>query len=153
MPIPFFPDTIPEKIFKGRGAGSNVDSRFLPLQTVSVCDDWYADEVPARLATEVFADRTQKLITRNSSPDIGFSQSINPYKGCEHGCVYCFAKPTHAYLDLSPGLDFESRIFYKTDVRKRLLAELGHRRYVCSPMAMGTNTDPYQPLEREHIGQ
>ena len=127
----------------------NVDSRFLPLQTVATADGWYAQEVPTRLATEVLPDRTARLITQNNSPDIGFEQSINPYKGCEHGCIYCYARPTHAYLDLSPGLDFETRLFYKTGVRERLHEELGHTRYVCRPLAMGTNTDPYQPLERE----
>ena len=128
---------------------SNTDSRFLPLQTMAVADGWYTQDVPTRLATEVLPDRTVRLITTNNSPDIGFEQSINPYKGCEHGCVYCFARPTHAYLDLSPGLDFETKLFYKTGVREHLQAELGHRRYTCRPIAIGTNTDPYQPLERE----
>ena len=100
--------------------------------------------------TQFFADRTKRLITTNSSPDISFNQSINAYKGCEHGCVYCFARPTHAYLDLSPGLDFESKIFYKTNVRECLLRELGAVGYQCSPIAMGTNTDPYQPGEKNY---
>ena len=107
----------------------NAAGRFLPLQTIAVADGWYIQEVPTRLATEVLPDRTVRLLTKNNSPDIGFEQSINPYKGCEHGCVYCFARPTHAYLDLSPGLDFETRLFYKTDVCEHLREELGHRRY------------------------
>jgi DNA repair photolyase len=145
----YLPELIVEKPLKGRGAASNPDSRFVSIQTLSVEDDWYALETPTRLATQVLADRTQRLITRNQSPDIGFSQSINPYKGCEHGCVYCFARPTHAYLDLSPGLDFETKLFFKSDVRKHLRDELAAPKYVCSPMAIGTNTDPYQPLEKE----
>ncbi|XOV83254.1 MAG: PA0069 family radical SAM protein [bacterium] len=139
----------PDAPIKGRGAVSNADSRFLTLQKSPTDDGWYTEEVPTRLATQVLPDRTVRLITTNRSPDIGFSQSINPYKGCEHGCIYCFARPTHAYLDLSPGLDFESRLFYKTGVQERLQAELGHAGYVCQPIAIGTNTDPYQPLERE----
>jgi DNA repair photolyase len=102
----------------------------------------------ARRSTQLFPDRTRRLITRNESPDITFDRSINAYKGCEHGCVYCFARPTHAYLDLSPGIDFETRIFYKTGVREALLEELGKPGYQCRPIAMGTNTDPYQPAER-----
>jgi DNA repair photolyase len=89
-----------------------------------------------------------KIITRNKSPDVPFDRSINAYKGCEHGCVYCFARPTHAYLDLSPGLDFETKIFYKTNVREHLIDELARPRYRCATIAMGTNTDPYQPVER-----
>ncbi|MFT7654335.1 MAG: DNA repair photolyase, partial [Candidatus Azotimanducaceae bacterium] len=93
-------------------------------------------------------DRTKTLITKNKSPDIPFDQSINPYKGCEHGCIYCFARPTHAYLDLSPGLDFETKIFRKTEPRHHLMNELAKPSYVCSVIAMGTNTDPYQPFEK-----
>ena len=100
--------------------------------------------------TRLYPDRTVSLITRNRSPDISFDRSINPFKGCEHGCIYCFARPTHAYLDLSPGLDFESKIFYKTHARERLLAELAKPGYRCATIAMGTNTDPYQPAERRY---
>ena len=93
--------------------------------------------------------RARTIIARNASPDIPFTQSINPYQGCEHGCIYCYARPTHAYLDLSPGLDFETKLFAKPDAAALLRAELGKRGYVCDPIALGTNTDPYQPIERE----
>jgi DNA repair photolyase len=114
-------------------------------------DGWGQDpsEDALRLETTVLPDRTKQLITRNQSPDVPFDHSINPYKGCEHGCIYCFARPTHAYLDLSPGLDFETRLFFKTGVRARLTDELCRRGYVPTPLALGTNTDPYQPVERE----
>lgn len=136
---------------KGRGANGNPASRFLARHSEAEADGWAADEAegdPVQLGTRLFPDRTRQLITRNDSPDIPFDRSINPYKGCEHGCVYCFARPTHAYLDLSPGLDFETRIFYKTGVREALLHELAKPGYQCRPIAMGTNTDPYQPAER-----
>ena len=136
-------------IHKGRGSGSNQQSRYLSLHTQAVDDGWYVAEEYTRVATQVFADRTKRIITRNNSPDVKFSQSINPYKGCEHGCIYCFARPTHAYLDLSPGLDFETKLFFKTNVRERLLDELGKASYACSTLAIGTNTDPYQPLEKD----
>ena len=139
---------------KGRGAGSNRESRFLDHVVELDGDGWSpadgdAGEGPTRLKTRLYNDRTRRLITTNQSPDIPFDQSINPYKGCEHGCVYCFARPTHAFLDLSPGLDFESKIFCKTNPREHLLAELSKPRYRCRVIAMGTNTDPYQPAERE----
>jgi len=138
------------EVHKGRGAVSNAASRFLPTRSLPVADGWALEQEPApRPGTALLPDRTVKLITRNRSPDIPFDRSINAFKGCEHGCVYCFARPTHAYLDLSPGLDFETRIFYKTDVRKHLEDELGRRGYECQPIAMGTNTDPYQPAEKE----
>ena len=136
-------------VHKGRGATINPESRYLPTTSESVDDGWGLDQGPeSNPATEFFPDRTVRLITRNRSPDVPFDRSINAYKGCEHGCVYCFARPTHAYLDLSPGLDFETRIFYKTGVRERLVEELGHRSYECRTIAMGTNTDPYQPVEK-----
>ncbi len=140
---------------KGRGANSNPASRYLAVHSVTESDGWEATaaELAAgantAIATELYPDRTRTLITRNRSPDIPFDRSINPYKGCEHGCVYCFARPTHAYLDLSPGIDFETRIFYKTGVREALIAELSRPGYECATIAMGTNTDPYQPAERE----
>jgi len=137
-------------VHKGRGAVSNGESRFLPTRSTREADGWSPDpEPPPRPETRLHPDRTVRLITRNRSPDIPFDRSINPFKGCEHGCVYCFARPTHAYLDLSPGLDFETRLFYKTDVRKHLEKELGMRSYECRPIALGTNTDPYQPAEKE----
>lgn len=144
-----------EKIVrKGRGSVSNTQSRFIARQVEAVDDGWaHASDTDLEsplpvLDTQVFEDRTKRLITTNSSPDIPFDQSINPYKGCEHGCIYCFARPTHAYLDLSPGIDFETKIFVKTNVEELLRRELGKPGYQCSPIAMGTNTDPYQPLER-----
>lgn len=137
---------------KGRGSVSNEESRFLPTKTVAVDDGWNqpGEQLPTspNPATQLYVDRTKRLITRNKSPDIPFDQSINPYKGCEHGCIYCYARPTHAYLDLSPGLDFETKIFRKSDPRLHLEEELAKSNYVCSVIAMGTNTDPYQPLER-----
>ena len=135
---------------KGRGAVSNTGSRYLPTRSERVDDGWGLDpeDGAARITTVALPDRTKTLLTRNTSPDIPFDHSINPYKGCEHGCVYCFARPTHAFLDLSPGLDFETRLFYKTDVREHLHKELCRRGYVPTPIALGTNTDPYQPLER-----
>jgi DNA repair photolyase len=112
-------------------------------------DGWTPqDEAPPPLVTQVTPEITRHIVTRNSSPDVGFSQSINPYKGCEHGCVYCFARPTHAYLGLSPGLDFESRIFSKPQAAERLRQELARAGYRCDVIAVGANTDPYQPVER-----
>jgi DNA repair photolyase len=144
-------------VYKGRGATANPPSRFLARLSETVDDGWTRpvdgddDEWGSARPgpdTQLQPDRTVTLITRNQSPDVPFDRSINPYKGCEHGCVYCFARPTHAYLDLSPGLDFETRIFYKTGVRERLEAELAKPGYRCAVLAMGTNTDPYQPAER-----
>ena len=136
-------------VYKGRGATINPASRYLPTTSEAVDDGWDLDDEPEPdPATEFHPDRTVRLIARNRSPDIPFDRSINAYKGCEHGCVYCYARPTHAYLDLSPGLDFETRIFYKTGVRERLLEELGRPGYECNTIAMGTNTDPYQPVEK-----
>ncbi|MEZ5560836.1 MAG: PA0069 family radical SAM protein [Pseudomonadales bacterium] len=137
---------------KGRGTSSNPASRYLARQSAAVDDGWAGveDDAPVpSVATQLFPDRTRTLLTTNRSPDIPFDRSINPYKGCEHGCVYCFARPTHAYLDLSPGVDFETRIFFKTGVRERLLDELGRPSYQPRTIAMGTNTDPYQPAEKQ----
>ena len=140
---------------KGRGATENPESRYLRLHSEEVDDGWQVagsttlENPRTKTPTQLFPDRTITLITRNQSPDIPFDRSINPYKGCEHGCVYCFARPTHAYLDLSPGLDFETKIFFKTNVRERLVDELGKPGYVCQTLAMGTNTDPYQPAEKQ----
>ncbi len=134
---------------KGQGAQSNAESRFLPLRTEAVDDGWSIQEQAQAVAVELLPDRTVSLLTRNQSPDIPFDRSINPYKGCEHGCIYCFARPTHAYLDLSPGVDFERKIFYKTDVQVHLRQLFAKPDYRCAPIAMGTNTDPYQPVERQ----
>jgi DNA repair photolyase len=135
---------------KGRGAASNPEGRFEPLRRERVDDGWALEPDPEpNPQTVLLPDATRTIITRNQSPDVGFDHSINPYKGCEHGCVYCFARPTHAYLDLSPGIDFETRIFYKTGVVERLREEFGSPSYRCAVLAMGTNTDPYQPAEKK----
>ena len=135
---------------KGRGAVTNATGRYEPERRVAFDDGWgTADEEPPRLDTTYTRDATRSIIARNDSPDIPFDRSINPYRGCEHGCVYCFARPTHAYLGLSPGLDFESRIFVKPEAPELLRAELAKPSYACAPMALGTNTDPYQPIERK----
>src|SRR6188472_4443368 len=133
---------------RGRGAQSNASGRYEPLARVAFYDGWRTlDELPP-FKTTVTVDSTRKIITRNDSPDIGFDRSINPYRGCEHGCIYCYARPSHAYLGLSPGLDFETRIFYKPRAAALLAAELRKKGYKCRPVALGSNTDPYQPAER-----
>jgi DNA repair photolyase len=135
---------------KGRGAVTNQTGRFEPETRAAVDDDWPGDgEPPPPLRTTLSVDTARRVITYNNSPDIPFDRSINPYRGCEHGCVYCFARPTHAYYGLSPGLDFESRLFYKPDAATLLRRELREPGYRPAPIAMGTNTDPYQPVERE----
>jgi len=137
-----------------RGATVNRESSRFNLPGRETDGDWLDDremleEAPAPLRTTVTVETPRTIITRNTSPDIGFDRSINPYRGCEHGCIYCFARPTHAFHDLSPGLDFESRLFTKPDAPALLRAELSHRGYVVRPIAFGTNTDPYQPIESE----
>lgn len=135
---------------RGRGAVSNPDGRFEPYQHVPFDDGWQGlDWEPTPISTTVTPEKTRTLITRNDSPDVPFDLSINPYKGCEHGCIYCFARPTHAYLGLSPGLDFESRIFSKPDAASRLREQLAKPKYKPQVIAIGANTDPYQPAERE----
>src|SRR5882672_1498364 len=132
---------------RGRGAQSNDSGRFEAEARVAFDDGWQSlDDLPV-FKTTVGLDTSRKVITRNDSPDIGFDRSINPYRGCEHGCVYCFARPTHAFLGLSPGLDFESKLFAKPDAPALLERELRRRGYVPRVIAMGTNTDPYQPIE------
>src|SRR5919112_625803 len=133
---------------RGRGAHSNASGRFEAEARVAFDDGWQSlDELPS-FKTTVAVDTARKVITRNDSPDIGFDRSINPYRGCEHGCIYCYAGPSHAYLGLSPGLDFETRIFYKPRAAELLTAELRKKGYKCRPIALGSNTDPYQPAER-----
>ena len=134
--------------FKGRGAASNPAVRFEATTREATHDGWYEDEIVEHLTETVLPDRARSVITTNDSPDVGFDQSINPYRGCSHGCVYCFARPTHAYLGLSPGLDFETKLFYKADAVKILEGELAKPKYVCKPIALGINTDGYQPLEK-----
>ena len=134
---------------KGRGAASNASGRFEAEERAAFDDGWgSADDEPVPLATTLSVDATRTIIARNDSPDIGFDRSINPYRGCEHGCIYCYARPSHAYLGLSPGLDFESRLFYKPQAASLLAAELRKKGYACRPLALGSNTDPYQPVER-----
>src|ERR1700736_4477535 len=135
---------------RGRGSLSNATGRYEPLARVAFADGWQRCEDLPPFKTTVTIDTTRKIITRNDSPDISFDRSINPYRGCEHGCIYCFARPTHAYLGLSPGLDFESKLFAKPDAAKLLERELSAPNYVPRTIAIGTNTDPYQPIEREH---
>jgi len=135
---------------RGRGAQSNASGRYEPLARIAFDDGWRSlDELPP-FKTQVTIDATRKIITRNDSPDIGFDRSINPYRGCEHGCVYCFARPTHAYLGLSPGLDFESNLFVKPEAADLLERELSAANYEPKVIAIGTNTDPYQPIERRY---
>jgi len=135
---------------RGRGAHSNASGRYEPLARVSFDDGWQAlDDLPP-FKTTVTVDATRKIITRNDSPDLSFDRSINPSRGCEHGCVYCFARPTHAYLGLSPGLDFESKLFMKPNAPELLERELSAPGYVPRTIAIGTNADPYQPIERRH---
>lgn len=136
---------------KGRGAVSNRAGRFARETREAAADHW-AEELDAlpKLATVVRAEAAKSIISRNQSPDVPFEQSINPYRGCEHGCVYCYARPTHSYLDLSPGLDFETRLYCKENAAELLEAELRKPGYVCKPITIGANTDPYQPVEREY---
>lgn len=135
--------------FTGRGALSNPAGRFEKRRLEGVDDGWYVEEMPEAIATSLEPDAARSIIARNDSPDIMFEQSINPYRGCAHGCVYCYARPSHAYLDLSPGLDFETRLFYKADAAQLLEAELAQPGYVCKSITLGATTDPYQPVERQ----
>lgn len=146
---------------KGRGAASYVRGRFEKTVAEAEDDGWgsvYADDedsdedatgsAPPKLTTQVTEERARSIVSRNDSPDIPFSQSLNPYRGCEHGCVYCFARPSHAYLDLSPGLDFETKLYAKTNAAELLRREFARKGYRCSPISLGINTDAYQPIER-----
>jgi len=142
---------LPALARKGRGAIGNPVGRFEAATRFAVDDGWgSAEEEPPRVATTVTRDATRTIIARNSSPDIPFDQSINPYRGCEHGCIYCYARPSHAYLGLSTGLDFETRLFAKPDAAALLDRELRTPGYRPQPIALGSNTDPYQPVERDH---
>ncbi|MCC7248645.1 MAG: PA0069 family radical SAM protein, partial [Lysobacter sp.] len=150
---------------KGRGAASYVPGRYEKTAIEAEDDGWgsvYAttaadgdlgtDDAHAapKLRTHVTEERARSIVSRNQSPDIPFSQSLNPYRGCEHGCVYCFARPSHAYLDLSPGLDFETRLYAKTNAAEMLRKEFARKGYRCSPISLGINTDAYQPIERRY---
>ena len=134
---------------RGRGAVSNAAGRFEPHARVVFDDGWESIEDLPPFKTFVQEERARKIITRNESPDLGFDRSINPYRGCEHGCIYCYARPTHAYQGLSPGLDFESKLFVKPDAPELLARELAAPGYEPKMIALGTNTDPYQPIERK----
>ncbi|MBW3567149.1 MAG: PA0069 family radical SAM protein [Proteobacteria bacterium] len=133
------------RVRRGRGATLNPAGRF--EKTVHVLDP---EPVPESVATEVRPERAKSIISINRSPDIPFEQSINPYRGCEHGCVYCYARPAHAYVDLSPGIDFETILYYKQDAARLLRETLATRSYRCSPINLGSNTDPYQPIEKRY---
>src|SRR3954467_1501387 len=135
---------------RGRGTLSNASGRYEPTARIAFDDGWQSiEELPA-FDTTVTVETARKIITRNDSPDIGFDRSINPYRGCEHGCVYCFARPTHANMGLSAGLDFESKLFVKPDAPELLEREISAPKYSPKVIAIGTNTDPYQPIERKY---
>jgi DNA repair photolyase len=134
---------------RGRGAGLNPSGRFEPMRKEAFDDGWQTLEDLPPFKTEVQVEKPRTAITRNESPDIPFDRSINPYRGCEHGCIYCFARPTHAYMGLSAGLDFEAKLFAKPDIAKLLERELAKPSYKPRVIAIGTNTDPYQPIEKE----
>ncbi|KGQ19166.1 Radical SAM domain protein [Lysobacter dokdonensis DS-58] len=144
---------------KGRGAASKITGRYEKTVRHGEDDGWGSvydtsadgsDDTPAPLQTHVTEERARSILTRNQSPDVGFNLSLNPYRGCEHGCVYCFARPSHAYLDLSPGLDFETRLYAKTNAVERLREELAKPGYVPEPLMLGINTDAYQPIEKRY---
>src|SRR5260370_12428996 len=136
----------PPVSIKGRGAADNAQGRFVTLARSSEAEA----EAQSRPEAVVTLQRARSIIARNDSPDLPFTQSINPYQGCEHGCIYCYARPSHAYLGLSPGLDFETRLFAKQNAAELLREELSRPGYRCELIALGANTDPYQPIEREH---
>ncbi|WP_233802693.1 PA0069 family radical SAM protein [Paraburkholderia sp. HP33-1] len=149
--IPEYP-IAPPAPRKGRGAVTNLQGRYELDQREAVDDGWQTaeeDGEPTPLRTQVFEERAKTILTRNASPDIPFSVSLNPYRGCEHGCIYCFARPTHSYLGLSPGLDFESRIYAKINAPELLERELSKKSYVPEPIALGVATDAWQPAERD----
>ena len=134
---------------RGRGAAYNPPNRFLAAETEACDDGWGAlDAPPEPLVTTLAQDASRSIIATNDSPDVPFDRSVNPYRGCEHGCIYCYARPSHAWLGLSPGLDFESRLFYKPEAAALLRGELARRGYRPAPLALGANTDAYQPAER-----
>lgn len=139
----------PHPAARARGAGSNAASRY-DLKRDAMWDGWDIPEEVAPLRTEVRTEVARSAISYNTSPDLPFDRSVNPYRGCEHGCIYCFARPSHAYLGLSPGLDFETRLIARPGIAGVLARELAAARYRVAPIAIGTNTDPYQPIEKTH---
>ncbi len=149
MPLKTVNGAVPQP-YKGRGAGLNPEGRFESLRRHAFDDGWDTPrEPPDAPGTTVTPERVKGIITRNDSPDVPFTYSINPYRGCLHGCVYCYARPSHAYLELSPGLDFETRLFAKVNAAEKLREELARRGHQVEPIAIGVNTDCYQPIERE----
>jgi DNA repair photolyase len=141
---------LPGQRLRGRGAVSNRTGRFEATSSVAYHDDWDIPEDDRLVQTELRLERPRSAITYNRSPDLPFDRSINPYRGCEHGCIYCYARPSHAFLNLSPGLDFETRLIARPGIADVLADELRRPAYRVQPIAIGTNTDPYQPVEREH---
>lgn len=139
----------PQPRIKGRGSQARPEGRFETLTRTREDDGWFPPEPEGKPRTTLGVDRARRVLTDNSSPDVGFSRSINPYRGCEHGCAYCYARPTHSYLGLSPGLDFETRVFYKPDAPEQLARELAAPHYRPTPIALGINTDGWQPVERK----
>ena len=139
-----------KEVRRARGAALNMAGRFERLEHVAVDDGWNREEAIAPVRTEVAIERPRSIIARNQSPDVPFDRSVNPYRGCEHGCIYCFARPSHSFLGLSPGLDFETKLTAKPEAAKVLAAELSRRGYRPAPIAIGTNTDPYQPIEKRY---
>lgn len=140
----------PRQVHKGRGATRSPANRYSAFSREDIDDGWGNLDLPVDAPrTTLSIDTSRRVITYNDSPDVGFDRSINPYRGCEHGCTYCFARPTHAWLGLSPGLDFETRLFYKPDAPALLRKELAAHSYRCAPIAVGINTDGYQPSERK----
>ncbi|MGC1304269.1 MAG: PA0069 family radical SAM protein [Caulobacteraceae bacterium] len=134
---------------RGRGAKSNASGRYEAIKVEAFDDGWTLDDpAPAKLATTLTPEAARVILSRNDSPDVGFDRSINPYRGCEHGCIYCYARPAHAYMGLSPGVDFETRLFFKPGAAQLLEKELSKPGYACKPVHIGGNTDPYQPAER-----
>lgn len=134
---------------RGRGAQSNVSGRYEIFQNETFDDGWQSLDTLDAFKTNVRDERAKTIISKNESPDLNFDRSINPYRGCEHGCSYCFARQTHAYLGHSAGIDFERELYAKVNAAEKLREELSHKKYVAKPIAIGTNTDPYQPIERE----
>ena len=150
--LPPSPSLPTVRAHKGRGAASNPEGRFESIRHQAEDDGWQSallDEDAPRPRTEVSEERAKSVISRNDSPDIAFEQALNPYRGCEHGCIYCFARPSHSYLNLSPGLDFETKLRAKTNLAEVLRADLAKPGYQVSPINIGSNTDPYQPIEKK----
>src|SRR5687767_7592967 len=139
-------------VAKGRGASINPEGRFEIYNREGVEDGWFQEpeESSAKPKTVIAIEHAKSVISRHNSPDVGFMQSINPYRGCANGCIYCFARPSHAYLGLSPGIDFETRLSVKVNAAEKLREEISKPGYRCEPLTIGVNTDAYQPIEREH---